>query len=432
MKKVLLYLPVIILFLQSVAGQTTFHGNLARTGVYETAGPKQFGGVKWTFKTNGPVFSSPAIAGGTVFVGSADNYLYAVDQRTGQQKWKFQTTGPVNSSPAVADETVYFTSFDGGFYAVEAATGTRKWRFSTEYERRFQAKGLHGFRPRTQIIPDTWDTFTSSPAVFNGRVYFGSGDGNIYALDAKTGLLQWKFETKDIVHASPAIANNTVYIGSWDGSLYALDTETGAEKWRFKAGEDPINYNQIGFQSSPIVVDGTIYVGCRDAHLYAIDAATGRKKWDYYTAKTWVSATPTVRDGLVYINASRFYALDAKTGRLRFTFDEPKTWGVSSPIMAGEQIYIGGYNGRLYSLDPKSGKLIWEFQTEASKKDVLKVLKADGSWDDKAFAQTFFDFQDDYIDMFRRFSVGSIMSTPAIADGEIYFGSTDGSLYALR
>lgn len=432
MKQVIICLITLIFAVQIIIAQTTFHGNIARTGIYESAGPTQLKGIKWQFKTEGAIFSSPAIANGVIFVGSSDSYFYAVDQKTGQQKWKFKTTGPVNSSPAVANGIVYFTSFDGGFYALDAETGTSKWRFRMEYERRFQAKGLHGQSPRPQLIPDTWDFFTSSPVVFNGRVYFGSGDGNVYSLNAETGLLQWKFETKDVVHASPAIANNMVYIGSWDGNLYALDTETGAEKWRFKGGEDPINYNQIGFQSSPIVVDGTIYVGCRDSHLYAIDAATGRKKWDYYFGGTWASATPTVRDGLVYMVAGRFYALDVKTGRLRFTFDEPKDWSVSSPILAGDLAYIGGFNGRLYSLDAKSGKLVWEFQTEASKKDVLKVLTPEGRWNPASFAPVFNDFEDMYVSMYKRYSTGSILSSPVVDQGEIYFGSTDGFLYALQ
>lgn len=432
MKPVLIFLTTLMLVVQNGFSQITFHGDNARTGIYESAGPKQLKGIKWQFKTEGAVLSSPVIVNGVVFVGSSDRNLYAVDQNTGQQKWKFRANGPINSSPAVAEGIVYFTSLDGGFYALDAETGTRKWRFRMELERRFQAKGLHGQSPRPQIIPDTWDFFTSSPAVFNGAVYFGSGDGNVYALNAKSGELQWKFETKDIVHASPAIANNTVYIGSWDGNLYALDAETGAEKWRYKAGEDPINYNQIGFQSSPVVVDGIVYVGCRDSHLYAIDAATGRKKWDYYMGGTWVSSTPLVRDGLVYTIGNKFYALDAKSGRLKFILDEPKDWSPSSPIIAGDQIYVGGFNGRLYSLNAKSGKLVWEFKTEASKQDVLKVLKTDGTWEDKSFPSIFFDFQDDYINMFRRFSVGSIVSTPVIDKGEIYFGSADGNLYALQ
>src|SRR2546428_239782 len=83
------------------------------------------------------------------------------------------------------------------------------------------------------------DVFRSSPAVWHGAVYFGSGDGNIYALDAVSGHVKWKFHTRDVVHASPAIAGGTVYIGSWDSWFYALDAATGALKWRFKTGEDP-------------------------------------------------------------------------------------------------------------------------------------------------------------------------------------------------
>ena len=82
--------------------------------------------------------------------------------------------------------------------------------------------------------------FLSSPVVANGPVYFGSGDGNLYALDAGTGALNWKFQTGDVVHASPAYADGVVYFGSWDSYFYAVDAKTGAEKWRFHGGEDPL------------------------------------------------------------------------------------------------------------------------------------------------------------------------------------------------
>ena len=132
----------------------------------------------------------------------------------------------------------------------------------------------------------------------DGTVYFGSGDGNVYAVDAASGVLQWKFATGDVVHASPAVASNTVYIGSWDSHFYALDAETGpAELGVRRRARIRRIHNQVGFQSSAAVVDGTVYVGCRDAHVYALDAATGRKKWDYPTSKSWVNGTPAVRDG---------------------------------------------------------------------------------------------------------------------------------------
>jgi outer membrane protein assembly factor BamB len=305
--------------------------------------------------------------------------------------------------------------------------------YAIEYERKFQAKNLHGYRSAAQTIPDAWDLFTSSPAVANGKVYFGSGDGNVYAVDARAGTLLWKFPTKDVVHASPAVANNTVYIGSWDSYIYAIDADTGQEKWSFKSGEDNTIHNQVGFRSSPTVVDGTVYVGCRDAHVYAIDASSGRKKWDHPTSKSWVIGTPAVRDGMVYVgtsDSSRFMALDAKTGRLRFDF-KAGAYIFSSAALAGGLAYVGDHNGRLYAIDAKTGKLAWSFQTEASKKDPMKVLNPDGTLNQDAFAPLFGDFEDMYIDFYRFISIGAIVSSPVVDKGVIYFGSMDGNLYAL-
>ncbi len=428
----------LLLILCTVAvGQATFHGNVARTGVFEGLGPGQMSGLKWTFKTDGPIIGSAAIANGVVVVGSVDGNVYAVDEQTGKQKWKFRTLASrqVTSTPAVANGLVYFGGFDGILYAVDAETGTQKWTFVAEYERRFEGKRLHGYPSGYQTIPDSWDLYTSSPAVFNGRVYFGSGDGNVYAVDAKTGILQWKFPTGDIVHASPAIANNTVYIGSWDSFLYALDAETGQEKWRFKTGEDTFIHNQQGFQSSPAVADGMVYVGCRDGHLYAVDAATGRKKWDYPTNKGWVNSTPAIRDGVVYAGTSdgyRFFALDAKTGRLRFTLDA-KGAVFSSPALAGDMAYVGVSNGRLLAVDVKSGKLAWDFLTEGAKSDPMKMLKPDGSLNNEAiYARYFGDYQDMVLAFYRVFSVGAIWSSPVVDQKTVYFGSTDGNLYAVQ
>ena len=432
MKQVLLLLLVVPIY--SIA-QNTFHGNNARTGVYDSAGPKQFGGIKWTFKSGSPIVASPAIADGVVYIASMDTYLYAIDQETGKEKWKYKSRMPIASSPAVAGGLLYFVSSSGALGAIDITNGKIKWVLPTEYERKFEAKNLHGYPPEAQTVPDAWDIFTSSPAVANGKVYFGSGDGNIYAADAQTGVLQWKFATKDVVHSSPAVVGNAVYIGSWDSYLYALDADTGQEKWAFKTGEDPTIHNQVGFQSSPAVVDGTVYVGCRDAHVYAIDATTGRKKWDYPTSKSWVIGTPAVRDGLVYVgtsDSSRFMALDAKTGRLRFNFDA-KAYMFSSAARAGDLAYVGDHNGKLYAVETKSGKLAWEFQTDASKKDPLKVLNSDGSLNQESlFAPVFNDFEDMYIDFYKFVTVGAIMSSPVVDKGVVYFGSMDGNLYALQ
>lgn len=417
------------------ATQTTFHANNARTGVYEPPGPAKFNSIKWTFKTGGPIVASPAIADGVIYITSWDTYLYAIDQETGKEKWKYKSRMPIASSPAVSDGTVYFVSSAGALGALEAATGKLKWVSTSEYERKFEAKNLHGLLSAAQTIPDAWDLFMSSPAVANGKVYFGSGDGSVYAVDAQSGVISWKFPTKDVVHASPAVVGGVVYIGSWDSNLYALDADTGQQKWAFKTGEDPVIHNQVGFQSSPAVVDGTVYVGCRDAHVYAVDAATGRKKWDYPTNKSWVIGTPAVRDGVLYVGTSdsaRFLALDARTGRLRFNFDA-KAYMFSSAALAGDLAYVGDHNGKLYAIDTKSGKLAWEFQTEASKKDPFKILNPDGSLNQEVlFAPVFNDFEDMYLAIHKFVSIGAIMSSPVVDKGVVYFGSMDGNLYALQ
>jgi outer membrane protein assembly factor BamB len=306
--------------------------------------------------------------------------------------------------------------------------------FATERERRFEAPNLHGYPPAAQTIPDAWDMWISSPVVMNGIAYFGSGDGNVYAVDAGTGVLQWKYGTGDVVHASPAVANGTVYVGSYDGRFYAIDATSGQLRWSYQAGLDPAIHNQQGFQSSPAVVDGIVYVGCRDAHVYAFDAATGRKKWDYPTSKSWVNVTPAVRDGLVYAatsDSSRFFALDARTGRLRFNFDA-KAYVFSSPALGGSLAYFGSHNGKLYAVDAKTGQLAWEFQTEASRTNARKLLQADGGLDQDAFKPVFGDFQDMYLDFERFVSIGAIFGSPTLDQGTLYVGSTDGYLYALQ
>jgi outer membrane protein assembly factor BamB len=414
--------------------QSTFHGNNARTGSYSAPGPRQFHAVKWKAKTNGPIFSSPALAEGSVYIGSADTNIYSFDLQTGKQNWAFKTGGPVNSSPAVSQGMVYFVSYDGKLYALDAKSGVKKWEFATEGERHFQAPGIHGVAPRSQIIFDPFDIFLSSPAVDGNAVYFGSGDGNIYCVDAASGKLRWKFKTGDVVHASPAVVDGVVYVGSWDSYLYALDAATGAEKWRFKSGEDKQMYNQVGFQSSPAVVDGVVYVGCRDAHLYAIDARTGEKKWDYFANMSWVNSTPALSDGKVYAGTSdsgRFFSFDTSSGKISIDI---KVGGLffSSPAIAGGLAYIGNHTGKLYAIDTASGAVAWTFQTDGSRENLDKIYGPDGRRKPDAFQRFFYDAADLYSAVRQSWSVGSILSSPVVQNGTLYFGSTDGNLYAIE
>ena len=410
-----------------------FRGDLAHSGVYRAAGVPSFSHVKWTFHAKGQLISSPAVDGATIYVGSTGGFLYAVDRAAGTEKWKFETKSRIASSPAVAGGLVYFGAYDGNFYAVDAATGKLKWKFQTDGERQFTARHLHGLQPAAETMPDPWDCYLSSPAIWNGSVYFGSGDGNVYALDAATGALKWKFKTGDVVHASPAIADGMIFIGSWDSYFYALDTVTGAEKWRFKTGEDTIAHNQQGIQSSAAVVDGTVYFGCRDSHMYAIDEFTGKTKWAYFTGGTWILTSPAVSNGKVFFAISYgglLYAADTKTGNIVYSVNF-KGWPVySSPAIAGNMLYVGSTAGTLNAVDLNSQTMAWTYTTDAAKQNGSAFTKPDGTSD--YFGAFTTDFYQDVVASYAKLeTIGEVLSSPVVVDNIVYFGGTDGNLYAL-
>jgi outer membrane protein assembly factor BamB len=412
--------------------QTMFRGGPAHAGVYAGSGPRQFHGLKWKFATGSRIVSSPVWSDGVLFFGSDDGNVYALDAATGHQNWKFSTRGPVPSSPAVAEGRVYFVSYDGRFYAVDSRTGKLQWKFKTGGERRFEAKGLHGMQPKTQTFPDPYDVYLSSPVVAQGTVYFGSSDGNLYALDSATGELRWKFRTGDVVHASPAYADGTVFVGSWDSYFYALDATTGMERWRFQGGEDPLIHNQVGFQSSPAVAGGVVYTGCRDSNVYALDAATGKEKWRVYNQMSWVNSSPAIVQGKVLYATSDsrlFRAVDAAKGKPLFQ-RELKAYVFSSPAVADGVVYLGVLNGTLEARDLKTGDLLWEFQTEASRRNLNWVLTSE-----RKFNSAFLFFsgwnENPIVGAEQEFGVGSFFSSPLIVNGVLYVGSADGYLYAL-
>jgi outer membrane protein assembly factor BamB len=118
---------------------------------------------------------------------------------TGALVWNYTTGSEVKSSPAVAGGIVYVGSDDWVVYALNATTGALVWNYTTN------------------AFVD------SSPAVAGGIVYVGSDypDNNLYALNASTGALVWSYTTGDQV-SSPAVDSGVVYVGSFDGNVYAL------------------------------------------------------------------------------------------------------------------------------------------------------------------------------------------------------------------
>jgi outer membrane protein assembly factor BamB len=409
-----------------------FRGGPGHPGVYDSPAPRQLS-LKWTFSAAGPIVSSPAVAAGVVYVGSADGFLYAVEAATGKLRWKFAAHGDVNSSPAVSAGAVYVVSLDGSLYAIDAATGKQLWAFASQGERRFSAAGLLGALPAAETMPDPWDFYLSSPTVSAGVVYFGSGDGHLYAVNAVTGALLWSYKTGGVVHSSPAVSGGVVYAGSWDTYFYALDAATGALKWKFKTGEDAATHTMTGIPGSAAVVNGTVYFGCRDANFYALDAASGALKWKVANDGSWVISSPAVSAAAVYYTTSdshRFQALDAASGKPLYSLPT-NIYAFSSPAIAGARAYFGAFDGRLHAVDLDKHAYAGVFATPGFAANGPRVLgpdgglKPDGIWTGDTLDDMIVDLR------VKIFPMGSILSSPAVADGAVYFGSVDGKLYAL-
>src|SRR5579863_5788125 len=111
-----------------VAADSMFRADARHSGTYEGAGVPLFHRVKWTFKTGNAIVSTPALADHTLYFGSYDHNLYAVDAASGALHWKFGTKGRIPASPAVANGRVYFGSYDSNFYALDSATGALVWK----------------------------------------------------------------------------------------------------------------------------------------------------------------------------------------------------------------------------------------------------------------------------------------------------------------
>ena len=287
--------------------------------------------LNWSGVTGGPICSSPAIgADGTVYVGSSDNNLYAINP-DGSLKWTYTTGYEVDSSPAIgADGTVYVGSCDCRLYAINP-DGSLKWSYPTG------------------------DYVSSSPAIVaDGTVYVGSYDHKLYAINSD-GSLKWAFTTGNWVVSSPAIgADGTVYVGSMDNNLYAINPD-GTLQWSYAMGSlSPV------YSSPAIGADGTVYVGSNDHKLYAINP-DGSLKWSYTTESTVYSSPAIGADGTVYVGSldGKLYAINPD-GSLKWSYTTGTVVQSSPAIGADGTMYVGSNDDNLYAINP-DGSLKWSY-----------------------------------------------------------------------
>lgn len=331
-----------------------FRGNPQLTGVlFGTEAVTHINAVKYTFSTNGPIRSSPAIYKGVLYFGSGDGNLYALDAKSGRESWRFKTGGALNSNPAITNDVAYFASRDGFVYAVQTTRrGKELWRFKLQTEAPFD---------------QGYDYFLSSPTIANQVLYIGSGDGNVYALKADTGKLIWKYDTGARIRTTPAVIRDSVVVGGLNGIVYSISRVNGSLNWKFATRGAGLHFEDVGYDQtsiicSPAVNDKAVYVGGRDGFLYALDLETGKELWRVSHDGSWVLAA-AIDENNVYAasgSASIIQAVDLLSGKEKWRF---KTQGAvyPSPILVQDVLYSADYNGNLFAIDKNTGKLKWSF-----------------------------------------------------------------------
>ncbi len=290
--------------------------------------------------------NAPTVANGVVYMGAPDTYLYAYDASTGKLIWKKPTGGRIGSSPTLVDGVdgvIYIGSDDGYLYAFRASDGDQLRKIS--------------------VSPHFPIRSTAAVSTDGKTVYVGSNDGDIFAIDTSSYIVQWQFQTGSAVTSTPTVHNNEIYVGSDDGYLYAINPG-GSLAWKSLTGGK--------IKSSPAVYNGVVYVGSDDGYLYAFNAEANPANCERQMCKPiWhdspgssrqpIQSSPTIANGVLFIGSDDGYVYAYNISGCKSTSCIPNPeWSYplaghidSSPVVANGYVYIGSDDKN----DPNNGYL---------------------------------------------------------------------------
>lgn len=316
----------------------------------------------------------------------------------GEAYWRFETQGQILGSVVVSAGRLYVGSLDGSVYALDKIGGREVWR------------------------RDIGSPIEGGPAVEGELVCVGAYDGNIYTFDARTGREEWRQSSGGKIRSSPIIHRGTVYVGSGDGKLHALNVRDGRGIWQFEA--------QGVVRTTAAIGHGITFVGSYDRRLYAVGADSGKEVWRFRTEGP-VTSSPTVWEDKLYFGSQdgNVYALGIRRGQLLWKFGTPD-YVHSSPCVSDRLLYIGSNDGTIYGLDAETGEMRWQRpigSAVASSPAVWNGIVFVGSNDGHIHA---LDARDGEL-MWRFRTLDSVTAGPVVDDGVIYVGSHDAHLYAL-
>lgn len=326
------------------------------------------------------------------------NVTASVQSQSGiKPLWAFQCEDEIRGTPLYYEGDIFIGSYDHNLYSLNAAEGKMNWKYATD------------------------GGIVTRPAVYEGQLFVGSEDQRLHVISARTGKLDWTYYTKGRVRSSPRIAEGHVFFGSDDQYLHAVNLSSGRSAWQFEAAA-PI-------RSTPFVTNEYVYAGCENGDFYCVDFR-GDLKW-HYKAKMAVTSSPWTAEGVVYFCSldSSMYALDAKAGWVLWRYRMGKG-SIVSPCMTDGMLFAGSADGHIFAVDAHSAKEVWKFKTEhqvSSSPVIYKDALYCGSADGNLYCLEYRTGR-----LRWKFSTKSaITGSPLVYDDIVYVGSTDHFLYAL-
>ncbi|MCU0787747.1 MAG: PQQ-binding-like beta-propeller repeat protein [Verrucomicrobia bacterium] len=317
--------------------------------------------------------------------------------------WTYATEGPVNSSAVVADGRVFVGSNDGKLHAINLSDGQPLWTYATG------------------------EAVEAPPLALGGRVYVGDTLGILHAVDAASGRLLWKFVTGDkIIGAANWFVHEgrtNLLVGSHDFSLYSINAATGATNWVY-ATDNLIN-------GTPAVGDGIVVFGGCDALLHVVSAVSGAEV-KQVDAGAYVAGSVGLKDGRAYYGhyENEYLCVDLAGGTNVWSYRARNFPYFSSPAINDGRVLFGGRDKRLHCVDSSTGDELWTFATRG-KVDSSPVACGDkvvvGSEDGRLYMVAIADGAERW-----SYDVGRpLTASPAIAEGRIIIGSEDGNVYCF-
>jgi outer membrane protein assembly factor BamB len=288
------------------------------------------------------IYGTSVVDGDLVYVGTYSGLVYALTIDQGAERWVYPRTGSIGAivgNPVVANETIYISSSDGRVYALDTTYGDLKWKSES-------------------LADKLW----TSPVVIGDTLYVSTFDSHIYALSIETGeLLDWSFESETGFASSPVIYGDTIFVGSFDRYLYAVKIGSDVPIWKFPQEEPAGNW----FWASPVVNEGIVYAGCLDGRIYAIEAETGGKLWEFDAGNPIVSS-PVLMDNLLIVTdeSGIIYVFDLDA-EIQDEVVPLKTISIDADVRSSFSaqeglVYIRGEDNQLYVVDIDRGGVSWK------------------------------------------------------------------------